>query len=227
MSAERTRVDLYADPCCPFAWIAYRWLVEMSRHRGIDLRLHLMSLAILNQSRDITDGYWRLLEHTWAPVRVAAATQQQHGYPALVALYRALGRRIFVTGQDHYPVIRQHLPQVIGEALAEFGLPGDLANAASVTTFDSILKASHDAGMAPVGDGVGTPVIHLCGNAFFGPVMTAVPDQTDAVRVFDGLRLLAGFHDLFEIRRPLVPPLSYGMPATYGRNSSTGGSDGS
>jgi Mycothiol-dependent nitroreductase Rv2466c len=227
MSAERTRVDLYADPCCPFAWIAYRWLVEVGRHRDLDLRPRLMSLAILNQGRDITDGYRRLLEHTRAPVRVAAAVRQRHGYPALVGFYRALGRRVFATGQDHYPVIRHRLPQVITEALAEVGLPAELATAATVTTYDSVVEASHDAGLAPVGDGVGTPVIHLYGTAFFGPVMTAVPHQIDAVRVFDGLVLLAGFPSLFEIRRPLVAPLSYDRSSVTGPDSVSGASHGS
>jgi hypothetical protein len=48
--------------------------------------------------------------------------------------------------------------------------------------------------------------------------MTAVPDQTDAVRVFDGLGLLAGFPSLFEIRRPLVAPLSYDTPPGTGQD---------
>jgi hypothetical protein len=227
MSGERTRADLYADPCCPFAWIAYRWLIEVGRHRDLDLRLRLMSLAILNQGRDITEGYRRLLERTWAPVRVAAAVQQRHGYPALVGFYQAPGRRIFVTGQDHYPVIRHRLPQMITEALAEVALPGELATAGAVTTYDSILKASHDAGLASVGEGVGTPVIHLYGTAFFGPVMTSVPHQTDAVRVYDGLALLAGFPGLFEIRRALVAPLSYDTPSVTGADRVAGAGHGS
>jgi hypothetical protein len=62
--------------------------------------------------------------------------------------------------------------------------------------------------------------------AFFGPVMTAVPDQSDAVRVFDGLRLLAGFPGLFEIKRPLVAPLSFDSPSGPGPDRTSGASHG-
>ena len=64
--------------------------------------------------------------------------------------------------------------------------------------------------LAPMGGGVGTPIIHLGAAAFFGPVMTAVPRGSEALQVFDGLRLLAGYPRLFEIKRPLVGSLELG-----------------
>ena len=44
MTGRQRKIDLYVDPCCPFAWIAYQWLAEVRRHRAVELALHLMSL---------------------------------------------------------------------------------------------------------------------------------------------------------------------------------------
>ena len=205
----QVRIELYVDPCCPFAWIAYQWLAEVQQHRALELGLHLMSLPILNEHQSIPPGYRRLLAHTWGPARVAAAAVQQHGPDALAALYEAMARRIFA-GADHYLVIREDLESVILDALSEVGLPARLADAAASDAYDGPLRASHDAAMAPIGNGVGTPIIHLGASAFFGPVMTAVPRGSEALQVFDGLRLLAGYPRLFEIKRPLAGSLELG-----------------
>jgi Mycothiol-dependent nitroreductase Rv2466c len=204
-------IELYVDPCCPFAWIACQWLVEVRRHRAVDLALHLMSLPMLNEHQSISPGYRRLLGHTWGPARVAAAAVELHGPDALVPLYEAMARRIFA-GADHYRVIRDDLESVIVDALSEVGLPQRLADAAVSCAYDGSLRASHNAAMAQMGNGVGTPIIHLGTAAFFGPVMTAVPRGSEALQVFDGLRLLAGYPRLFEIKRPL--PRSLELTAT-------------
>ena len=47
----------------------------------------------------------------------------------------------------------------------------------------------------------------ISARAFFGPVMTGVPRGSEALKVFDGLRLLAGYPRLFEIKRPLAGSL--------------------
>ena len=209
MSRSQGRIELYVDPCCPFAWIAYQWLGEVRRHRTAELALHLMSLPMLNEHQSISLGYRQLLAHTWGPARVAAAAVQQHGLDALPPLYEAMARRIF-GGADHYGVISEDLESVIVDALSEVGLPARLADAAGSGDCDGWLRASHNAAVAPMGDGVGTPIIHLGAAAFFGPVMTAVPRGSEALQVFDGLRLLAGYPRLFEIKRPLVGSLELG-----------------
>ena len=105
------------------------------------------------------------------------------------------------------PVINNELDSVIIDALSEVGLPAQLADAAASDAYDGELRVSHDAAMAPMGSGVGTPIIHLGASAFFGPVMTGVPRGSEALKVFDGLRLLASYPRLFEIKRPLAGSL--------------------
>ena len=193
-TAERTTVDFWFDPLCPWAWITSRWLLEVEKVRRIDPSFHVMSLAYLNQDKDIPDEYRQKLEPAWGPVRVAIAAAQSVGEEILLPLYNALGERIHHQGRD----IDRSL---VEEALEEVGLPVSLADAMDSTEYDVDLKKSHHAGMDQVGMEVGTPVISVDGIAFFGPVVTPAPKGEDAGRLWDGTLLVAATPGFFEIKR--------------------------
>lgn len=153
-----------------------------------------MSLKLLNEGRELSPDYLARMERALGPVRVCAAAEQAGGSGALQSLYFALGRRRHDQG-------RELDREVITEALAEAGLPTSLAQAADSDEFDEALLKSHQAGMDPVGYDVGTPVIHVDGGAFFGPVLTRIPRGEDAVRIWDATRTLARDPHFFEIKR--------------------------
>ena len=191
--------DFWFDPLCPWAWITSRWMLEVEQVRDVRTNWHVMSLAILNRGRqDLSDAYQERMARALGPVRVCMAAEQLKGPDILLPLYTALGTRMHIERRGRE---QGEIEAVLAEALAEVGLPPSLAEAATSTEHDDVLAASHHAGMGPVGNDVGTPVIHFNGTAIFGPVVTPAPKGDAAGRLWDGVLLCTGTEGFFELKR--------------------------
>jgi protein-disulfide isomerase-like protein with CxxC motif len=195
VATATTRLDFWFDPICPWAWITSRWVLEAAQVRDLDAHWHVMSLALLNRDKEgLSEDYRARLITAWGPVRVCIAAEQEFGPEVLLPLYTALGNRFH---HDKLPRERA----TYEAALVEAGLPTRLADAAESDEFDERLTESHHEGMDPVGQDVGTPVIHTQGTAFFGPVVTPIPRGEAAGRLWDGVVLVASTDGFYELKR--------------------------
>ncbi|WP_306335838.1 DsbA family protein [Streptomyces sp. KL118A] len=201
-NGSKTPVDFWFDPLCPWAWMTSRWMLEVEKVRDVEVRWHVMSLAVLNEDKldDLPADYREMLEtKAWGPVRVVIAAQQKYGDEILGKLYTALGTRFHNRGEG---VTRE---AVVG-ALEDAGLPADLVDHMDSDAYDKELRASHKEGIDKVGQDVGTPVIAVPGAdgsqvAFFGPVVTPAPKGEAAARLWDGTLLVASTPGFYEIKR--------------------------
>ncbi|GAA3159997.1 MULTISPECIES: disulfide bond formation protein DsbA [Streptomyces] len=204
-------VDVWFDPACPYTWLTARWLREAARVRPLELRWHLMSLALLNEGRDDDpegdpEGYLRV------PVRIGTAVRHHHGQEALDRFHAALWADPCAPGEHG-----RHTRKWINDpalALAHADLPAELAAAGTSTAYDEELRASHAAAVRLLGPRPGTPVVavgepatpHRPLAAFFGPVISRVPRGEEAGRLWDGALLVAGTPGFHELKgRPADP----------------------
>jgi len=203
-TSTKTPVDFWFDPLCPWAWMTSRWVLEVEKVRDIEVRWHIMSLAVLNEDRldELPEEYREMLAvKAWQGVRVVTAAWQKHGADVVGPLYTALGTRVH-NNEEGLTL------EAIAGALSDVGLPADLIDYAEQKDFEfeAELRASHKEGITKVGQDVGTPVIAVPGAdgeqiAFFGPVVTPAPKGEEAAKLWDGTLLVASVPGFYEIKR--------------------------
>ena len=213
MTASETSADLHFwfDPVCPFAWMTSRWVRLVAAQRTYEVEWRPISLRLLNRHVDYDSHFPPEYErgHTAGLrlLRVVARTRAEHGAAAVGPLYEALGQRVFMGRRPTTSVPRRlDRGELLPEALAEAGLPADLAEALEDGSWDAELQAETDAALALTGKDVGTPILHFQppeGVAFFGPVISRLPDEADAVRLWDHVVGLASFPGFAELKRSL------------------------
>lgn len=206
-------IHFYFDPVCPFCWMTSKWLRMVQEQRGYTVDWRFISLRLVNATVDYDAHFPPEYEagHTAGLrlLRMAARTRAEHGREAIGRLHVALGTHIFDreppadTAGDHGRVGTRDFVEPI---LAELGLPGELADALDDASWDEEISAESDEARALTGKDVGTPILHFeppAGVAFFGPVISRLPTEEQAIELWDHVIGLARFPGFAELKRSL------------------------
>ena len=195
------KAEFYFDPVCPWAWMTSRWMLEVMQVRDVRVEFHVMSLSVLNEGRDVPEDYKRHMQESWGPVRTIIKAREVHGQDIVLPLYSAIGKRIHLEKRGFTKENPDQLRESVIEALAEVGASAECISVWATTEVDDLLRESHNRGMLPVGTDVGTPVIHVAGTAFFGPVISPAPKGEAAGKLWDGVLLVSQTPGFFELKR--------------------------
>jgi len=209
-------IDFYFDPVCPFAWMTSKWVRMVMAQRTYETSWCLISLRLLNAHVDYDSHFPPEYEagHTAGLrlLRMIARARAQHGPAVVGPLYAALGQRIF----DSTPLPEQRLErgeldqrgtaEFVAPVLEALGLPASLVGALEDSTLDEEVWAETERALGLSGRDVGTPIIHFqppTGVAFFGPVISRLPGEDQAVELWDHVVGLASFPGFAELKRSL------------------------
>lgn len=205
-------INFYFDPVCPFAWMTSKWVRRVAALRDYSVDWRFISLRMINDHRDygaeFPAGYEAGHMSGLRLLRIAARTRADHGRDAVGTLYEAYGTQIFdtETSDDADARARRGTREFAEPIIAKAGLPPELVEALDDPSFDDVIRTESDEALALTGKDLGTPIIHFDppdGVAFFGPVISRLPNDDDALRLWDHVVGLANFPGFAELKRSL------------------------
>ena len=209
-------LEFFFDPVCPFCWVTSRWVRQVQRLRGLQVRWRFISLEMLNEDagyEDKPDRYPEVHHKGLELLRVAAAARETHGEDVVGPLYRTIGRHLWevplddVDGEGFEAILEHHAaPTPVEPILTEAGLPTDLAAAREDPRWDAVIRTDTEEALDRAGGDVGTPILSFSppdGPAFFGPVISEEPSDEDAARCWDAVTTLARWPGFAELKRGL------------------------
>jgi hypothetical protein len=209
-----TDLELYFDPVCPFCWQTSKWVRQVQRLKGLEVGYRFISLRFLNEPLGYEDrpaAYPAVHREGTRLLRVAAATRDAHGDEAVGRLYERMGEALWEVdppeGEGFEAVLaHQARGADVAAILRSADLPEHLASAADDEAHDEVIRAETDQALRRAGEDVGTPILSFDppdGPAFFGPVISDLPSDEDAVALYDAVRLVATWPGFAELKRSL------------------------
>ena len=211
-------LEFFFDPACPFAWQASVWIRRVAELRSLDVGWRFISLKFVNEDvpRELAEAHVLGLRY----LRVCAAARELLGNDAVGALYRGWGERYWYAdgeGELGHRLAVAARRADIGEIVGSLGLPPVLLQAVTDRSWDATIRAESDEAFRRTGPDVGTPIITYeppYGNSLYGPVISEVPDDDQAIAFYDALRTFADFRGFAELKRTDRVPLDLPLLAS-------------
>ncbi len=207
-------VELFVDPVCPFCWQTSKWLRQVQRLESLDVGWRFISLKMVNEDvgyDGLPASYPAVHDNGTRLLRLLAATREHAGNDTVGLLYAALGEQLWERQApepgDLDVVLDVHAQPIDPRpALARLALPEELAVAMEDPDHDEVLREETEDARSRAGRDVGTPIVTFDppdGPAFFGPVISDLPSDEDAVAYFRAIELLASWPGFAELKRSL------------------------
>jgi hypothetical protein len=203
-------LEFFLDPICPFAWQTSVWIRRVAELRSLDIGWRFISLYVIHEhDEDASPARTAALERALQFHRLLDAVRNAHGNEPVGRLYEAWGQQLWYGEPGTSP--RDIADAIDFAALLQAeGLPVELADAATDGSHDAVIRAETALAFERAGDDLGTPIITWDppnGRSFFGPVISSIPGDDDALILYDALCTLAGLPDFSELKRSKRPPL--------------------
>jgi len=203
-------IEFFFDPVCPFAWITSRWIVKVQEQTDYSVEWRFIALRLLNKDKNYATDFPPEYEHGHTAglrmLRVAAAVRADLGPEPIGALYTELSGSTFDAEPNEAYRLSLGTAEMVSGALERAGLPTSYAAAVDDESYDAVIDAETELALERTGRDVGTPIITFRppdGLSFFGPVISRVPDDKDAVPLWNAVTMLAAYPGFAEMKRSL------------------------
>lgn len=210
--ASNADIEFFFDPVCPFAWITSRWVEKVVAQSDYSVEWRFISLRLINKDKDYATEFPAGYEHGHTAglrmLRAAAHVRNELGPEPLGALYTAYGDSYFELDKSQGKAARDALGSVdaVAACLTAAGLDPEFAASADDDAWDAELDRETELALSRTGRDVGTPIITFQppdGLSFFGPVISRVPADEDALPLWDAVTTLASFPGFAELKRSM------------------------
>jgi len=196
-----TDVEFWVDPACPWCWVTARWIVdEVAPQRDLDIAFRPISLLFKNDPSP-DSPYYAGVVNTHKLLRVMESLRSAGASNADIQRYYLYwGSRVHNDGDRDFDAAK------VAEGLDQLGFDRSHADAFDDEAWDAQVRAGMDAGLALVGDDVGTPIIAFTADdgvkrGIFGPVLTRVPPPEQSLAVWDAIQSLTVMDGFWELKR--------------------------
>ncbi len=182
-----------------------RWVVDIAEDRDLSINWKPISLLVKNQTPS-DSPYFDAVTRSHGLLRVMESVRAAEGDAAIQDLYFEYGARI------HHDKALEFDP---AEALVAVGLDPKHAAAFDDAAFDAVIQASMDDGLGLTGNDVGTPIVAKVNEAgqrvaYFGPVITRVPEHAQALKLWDCLDGMMDVEGFWELKRTRTESPDFG-----------------